>query len=342
MAGEIGFQGHRLTWLAELTQRPWENDFYQVLRRVEAWHPQLPRLGEARKPVDEPIRLGQDPELTFAPANLWRVNTRPDGRVRLGVRFLGLWGPQGPLPLHLTELTRERERQHGDPTLARFADLFHHRLLLSFYRSWRQAQPVVSRDRPNEDRFRSYVGSTFGQGMPAWYSRDSVPDDAKRFFAGLLSRTARNPDGMRDLVAHYFGQKVEIDTFSPRWMPLPEAQRSALGKRDGSALLGRGTVLGRRVFDVQHHFTLRIGPMSLAAYEQFLPVGSWNARLKDWVLQYVGEEFGVHADLSVAPDQVPRMKLGGGARLGWTSWLGTWKKETPARGVQLAVSRVAQ
>ena len=92
MAGEIGFQSHRLTWLEGLAQRPWENDFYQVLRRVEAWHPHLPRLGEARKPADEPIRLGQEPELTFAPANVWRVSAREDGRVRIGVRFLGQIG----------------------------------------------------------------------------------------------------------------------------------------------------------------------------------------------------------------------------------------------------------
>ncbi|MBP8307043.1 MAG: type VI secretion system baseplate subunit TssG [Burkholderiaceae bacterium] len=342
MAGEIGFQSHRLTWLAELAQRPWENDFYQVLRRVEAWHPHLPRLGEARKPADEPIRMGQEPELTFAPANIWRVSTREDGRVRIGVRFLGLWGPQGPMPLHLTELTRERERHHGDATLARFADLFHHRLLLGFYRTWRQAQPTASRDRPSEDRFRTYVGSTFGQGSPAWFERDSVPDDAKRYFAGLLSRTSRDPDGLRNLIANYFGQNVELETFSPRWMPLPEGQRTALGNTDGSAALGRGAVLGRRVFDVQHHFTLHIGPMSLAAYEQFLPAGRWHARLGDWVLQYVGEEFGVNADLTLAPDQVPALKLGGGIRLGWTSWLGHWKKPVPAHGLQLAVTRVAQ
>lgn len=341
MASEIGLTGDRLSWLEGLAQRPWENDFYQVLRRIEAWHPTLPRLGEARRPADEPIRLGQEPELSFAPANLWRVSRDDAGRVRLGVRFLGLWGPQGPLPLHLTEAARERERSHGDATLARFADIFHHRMLLSFYRSWRQAQPTVSHDRPSQDRFRAYVGSVFGQGTSTSVDRDSIADDAKRHFAGLLSRVARNPDGLATLLARYFGQPVALDTFTPRWLPLPESQRTALGKADGAAVLGAGAVIGRRVFDVQHSFSLRIGPMPLAAYEAMLPGAAWHARLLDWVRQCVGEEFGVTAQLSLQPGQAPVLALGKGARLGWTSWLGRLADDQVASGARLALSRDA-
>lgn len=341
MAGEIGLTGDRLSWLEGLARRPWENDLYQVLRRVEAWHPSLPRLGEARRPADEPIRLGQEPELSFASANVWRVSRDSVGRVRLGVRFLGVWGPQGPLPLHLTEAARERERSHGDPTLARFADVFHHRLLLSFYRAWRQAQPTVAHDRPASDRFQVYLGSVFGQGTPETWDRDTIADDAKRHFAGLLSRVSRNPDGLATLLSRYFGQSVTLDTFTPRWLTLPEGQRTALGRRDGSAVLGQGAVVGRRVFDVQHSFSLRIGPMRLAAYEAMLPGGAWNARLVDWVRQYVGEEFSVRAQLLLGAGEVPALRLGAGPKLGWTTWLGRCPADRPAHGASLALSRDA-
>ena len=46
--------------------------------------------------------------------------------------IFGLLGPNGPLPLHLTEYVRERLRHHADPTFARFLDLFHHRFALFF------------------------------------------------------------------------------------------------------------------------------------------------------------------------------------------------------------------
>ncbi len=80
-------------------------------------------------------------------------------RPRLQVRLFGLLGPNGPLPLHITEYARERLRHANDPTLSRFLDLFHHRFLTLFYRAWAQAQPHVNRDRPRDDRFAVYVGS---------------------------------------------------------------------------------------------------------------------------------------------------------------------------------------
>ncbi len=341
MAGADRNADHRLSFFGDIARRPWAFDFYLAMRRIEGLHPDLPRLGEARRPADEPIRLGQDPELTFAPANVSRVDSR-GAKPRISVRFLGLWGPQGALPLHLTEFARERMRSHNDPTFARFADLFHHRLLLSFYRSWRMAQPTASRDRQLRDRFRTYVGALVGLGSPAMQDRNSVPDDSKRFFSGPLSRGARNADGLADLLGAYLRLPVRVETFSPRWMPLPPEQRSALARGRDGARLGVGAVLGRRVYDAQHHFTIRIGPAPLADYEQLLPGAPWNPRVRDWVLQYVGEEYGVRATVSVHANEVPRIRLGKAGRLGWTTWLGAWRAQHPATGVRLALSSTPQ
>ena len=89
--------------LAEIAAAPHRHDFYQALRRIEAAHPDKPRLGTARRPADEPVRLGQTPDLSFAPSSLAAVQLQSrQGRPRIEVRFLGLFGPNGPLPLHLT------------------------------------------------------------------------------------------------------------------------------------------------------------------------------------------------------------------------------------------------
>ena len=66
--------------------------------------------------------------MTFASGLL--AHLRPgegDAPPRLTVNFFGLLGPNGPLPLHLTEYARDRLRNSDDPTMARFLDLFHHR-----------------------------------------------------------------------------------------------------------------------------------------------------------------------------------------------------------------------
>ena len=142
--------------LERVTARPYAFDFFYVLRRLEATHPHRPRLGVAARPADEPIRLGQEPLLDFAPAALSGVRPARDARPPvIEVRFLGLLGPNGPLPLHLTEYARDRMLHHGDTTFARFLDLINHRFLLLFYRAWAQAQPVTNLDRRDDDRLPS-------------------------------------------------------------------------------------------------------------------------------------------------------------------------------------------
>ena len=134
-----------------------------------------------------------------------------DAPPRLAVNFFGLFGPNGPLPLHLTEYARNRLRAESDPTLVRFIDLFHHRMLTLFYRVWAAAQPTVSFDRPETDRFALYVGSLFGLGMPSLRNRDAFPDLARLHYAGQLACQTRHPDGLNAMISDYF-----VDSCSPR------------------------------------------------------------------------------------------------------------------------------
>ena len=71
-----------------LATEPWAHDFYAVLRQIESLSPALPRLGRALRPSAEPLRLGQEPELDFAPAALMSFKADPGGNKppRLGTR----------------------------------------------------------------------------------------------------------------------------------------------------------------------------------------------------------------------------------------------------------------
>jgi type VI secretion system protein ImpH len=259
--------------LAAMAREPWAFDFFQALRRIDAHQPDKPRLGTARRPADEPVRLAQAPEMSFAPASLHAV-TPANGRTppRIEVRFFGLFGPQGPLPLHLTEYARNRALHHGDPTLVRFADMFHHRMLLLFYRAWAQAQPVVGYDRKGDDSFADIVGSLIGVGIPQLRGRDPMADEVKLHFAGLLTRQVRNADGLSNLLSGYLGRRVRVEQFAGHWMPLLPEERSRLGRvlggrRNDSARLGSGAVLGRMLWDRQHGIRLHIGPLDRPAFE---------------------------------------------------------------------------
>jgi len=246
-----------------LGERPWKFDFFQALRRVEALHPAKPRLGRGRRPVDEPVRLAQEPSLSFPISTLAAFEpAREERPPRLQVRFFGLLGPNGPLPLHLTEFARQRILHNRDRTFARFLDIFHHRFLLLFYRAWAQAQPTVSFDRPREDRFKTYLGALVGLSSTGSRDRDSVVDFAKLHFAGLLARQVRNSDGLAQILRAYFRVPVRVEPFVGHWMRLPESERTRLG---GSwARLGRDAIVGSSVWDRQYKIRLHLGPLTRA------------------------------------------------------------------------------
>lgn len=318
----------RLDPVPAMALAPYRYDFFQALRLIEAHHPDKPRLGTARRPLDEPVRLSQATDLSFASAALSAVDQQDrSGRPRIEVRFFGLFGPNGPLPLHMTAYARERKLHKADETFSRFADLFHHRLLLLFYRAWSQAQPAASLDRPGEDRFADYVGSLVGVGNRAAQRPDAAPYHTRLAFAGLLSRQVRNADGLGKLLSGYLGKSARVEQFVGRWLALPESERTRLGGRAGSrrassAQLGVSAVLGRAVFDRQHHVRVHVGPLDLADFEALLPVGSALPAVQALVDQYIGLELGWDLRLELKKAQVPACRPGQYGRLGWTTWLG--------------------
>jgi len=335
----MGRETDALTFFAAVAAEPYRHDFYQTLRRIECLYDTKPRWGEALRPIDEPVRLGQDPDLSFAPAPLASFSARDGGPPRLQVRLFGLFGPNGPMPLHVTEYVRERLRLAGDPTPSRFFDLFHHRFLALFYRAWAQAQPHVSRDRPQADRFTVYVGSFLGMAPSTSRDRDGLPDLAKFFHVGALIRHARNVEGLTHILEHFFRVPVRIEEFVGHWMSLKVPERSALG-HDGAAL-GTGAVLGSRVWDRQHKFRVRLGPLTYAQYESFLPGGQTLRQLVDWVRLYLSFELDWDVRLVLERPEVPKLTLGAGQRLGWTTWLGERRAASAADDLCLDAEALA-
>ena len=213
-----------------LEKRATSFEFYQAMRMIEGASPTTPRWGNAAHPRDEPVRLRQSAELNFAPSAIASFERTPVAAMT--VRFMGLHGSHGPLPLHLTEYIRQQQRRKGseDQGAARFLDIFHHRMLSLFYRGWAQSQPVVSQDRPEEDRFGEYIGSLFGIGEKSLQRRDTIPDTAKRHFAGLLASPTRPVSGLRQILCAYFQVSVQVEQNVGQWSTLPRSERSRLGR----------------------------------------------------------------------------------------------------------------
>jgi type VI secretion system protein ImpH len=322
---------HLAELIGALQAKPYQFGFNQVLRNLECLYPERPRLGASQRPGDDPIRLAQEPAMTFEAASLTAFEPGKDGKPhRLMVRLLGLLGPNGPLPLHLTEYAQERKRDYSDRTFVRFLDVFHHRMLSLFYRAWANNEPTVSFDRPETDRFADYVGSLVGLGTSTLRKRDDISDHTKFYYSGRFSGQTKCAEGLQAVLADYFDLSAGIEEFVGEWMRLPQQHICRLGADKSNGTLGQSVIVGSKVWGSQHKFRIILGPLSVEDYVRLLPTGDRIRRLVTLVRNYVGDELAWDVRLILKREEVPAVRLDGNSRLGWTTWLGERVSEEDA------------
>jgi type VI secretion system protein ImpH len=304
--------------LRDLEAQPWRFDYFTMLRHLERVHDELPRVGDSSTLRDEFVVLGQDPYMQFPASNLTRAE-KPQGKpLKLFVKHMGMLGPQGALPLAVTE-----EAYHyvlaNDDAFPRFLDVFNHRFIQLFFRAWANSRPIAQHDRPKQDRFFAYVGSAIGIGSEPYRNLDSVPDAAKLCFAGLLGSQAKSASRLASAICGLFEVNAEVDEFVGTRLKLEAAECTILGK--GHSALGEDAMLGQSVFSVQDKIRIRIYVRSLAQYMRFLPSGDLCEPLADLVYFYNGDQLDWDTELAIPSGVVEPTRLGQFGQLGWTTWM---------------------
>jgi type VI secretion system protein ImpH len=325
--------------IALLQQEPHRFDFFCAMRLLEAQLRESPRWGESITPRNEPIRFRQEPSLAFAPSTLDRFEPATGEQPgALVVNFLGLFGPNGPLPLHVTEYARDRLRNAHDPSMVAFLNLFHQRVLSLFYRAWAVNQKAADFDRPDEAAFPTYIGSLYGLGTESLRHRDAVSDWSKLYYSGRLVCQTRNAEGLSAIIEDYFGMPTEIESFRGHWLELPQDCVCRLGESPATGSLGVTTVIGARFWDCQLKFRIRLGPLTFAELTRMLPTSESFTRLKTWVITYLNQELFWDAQLILKKEEVPQTQLGQAGLLGWTCWIRSQPAARDAEDVVLTGS----
>jgi type VI secretion system protein ImpH len=307
-----------VSFVDDLAAEPWRFDFYTVMRRIERSFRDKPRIGDSATRRDDYVTLGEDPYLDFPASSLSKADRDVQGRLRVFVKFLGLLGPQGALPLATTEeayawlLVR-------DDAFPRFLDVLNHRFLQLFYRAWADARPVAQHDRPDDDRFESYVGAQIGIGSAHFRRLDSVDDLDKLAYAGLIAPQAKSASRLRGFLSGFLKAEVEIDQFVGSRLVFEHHERTLIGRK--FCELGGDALVGGTVFSVQDKFRIRIYTKDLKQYRCFLPTGDRCEPLADAVFFYVGEQLDWEVELAIPAKAVEPIRLGSFGQLGWTTWM---------------------
>lgn len=306
-------------------------EFFQAVRLLGLWSPERHQVGDFSDPAEEAVRFSVAASLGFPASEIQAVEELPDGRLRMTVNFMGLVGPQGVLPYQYTLLVGER-LQRRDRGLRDFLDIFHHRILSLFYRAWEKSHFPVAYERDGRDPVTRHVRDLVGLAVepPGGHPAEAPARDASAllFYAGLLLPQQRSALGLEQMIEGVFDVPVEVEQFVGEWYtPVGETQCVVTDDERVAGQLGRGALVGDAVWDRQAKIRVRLGPLSRARYEEFLPGGRAHEELRQLTRFYGGEalEFGVQ--LVLARDEVPPCVLGAddgvGLPLGWSTWVRT-------------------
>ncbi|PBB20646.1 type VI secretion system baseplate subunit TssG [Mesorhizobium sp. WSM4313] len=299
-------------------------DFFELLRRLEQRRGLFGHSGTADR---EPARLGQHVRLSFSARDVIKFQDATDkAPARVTIANLGLLGPEGPMPLHLTRWVLDRlsqrwftgagAEQTSDTTFVDFVNILQHRMIALYYRAWADAHPAVQIERSVGGRVRAMLEAMAGIGLPG--TQDSELDAVRLRQAGSLANQVDGAERLTLFLATAFKVPVEIKEFVAAWITIPTALQSRIGK--AYAALGGGATIGPRVFSRQSRIELRVGPLSLDDFKSFLPGERRLALFKKAVRDMIGEALDVDLRIVLARDAVPSPKMGT-IQLGRTSWL---------------------
>ncbi len=304
-----------------------EFKFFQLIRLLERLQPERTPVGRFTNPAREIVRFSAHNNLAFPASQVQELRWPKEGEDRapvMVVNFFGLTGPMGVLPHYYTELIRDRLRTR-DYTMSSFFDLFNHRMISLFYQAWEKYRFTIAYERGERDRFSHILMDVIGIGTPGLADRQDVQDDSLLFYAGLLSLHTRPAAALRQILWDYFDVPVEIEQVVGAWYPLEIPNQCKFDRANSvSEQMGVGAIVGDEIWDQQSGVLVRLGPLKLRQYLDFLPTGSAFRPLQSILRFFAGWEFDFQIQLVLEAGQTPPCALGAegdeSPLLGWVSW----------------------
>jgi type VI secretion system protein ImpH len=316
--------------IAALKREPHRFGFFQAIRLLALAGP---KPGD---PLAMPagLRFRTRASLAFPASEITAVADRARSGpaeaqpLELEVGFLGLTGPAGVLPPHYTETLLERRHLHRDTGLHAFLDIFNHRACCLFYAAWRKYRFHIAFEQGQRNGFTGHLADLLTVRSPRnpgpGPDPAAIPQMMRIHFAGLLARRPLPAGSLVAFLGAYFRVRVRLEPFVGQWTAVPPAQQTRLDARSG---LGAGAFLGERLWDQQNKVSLRLGPLTGAAFRDFLPHGPAAMELRQIIRLHFGELLACDLELDLIPEAVPLPRLSGVApdapRLGLDSWLRT-------------------
>jgi type VI secretion system protein ImpH len=308
-----------------LRNDPCSFEFFQAVTLLQRLREDRHPVGRFSNPESEAVHFQVNNQLAFPASQIQEIRWPENAPPRMMVNFMGLTGPLGVLPYCYTELILERLRGK-DTSLQDFFDVFNHRMISFFHRAWEKYRFPVTYRLGEEDRFTQRLLDLIGIGTPGLQDRQAMSDEALLHYVGLLGLQSRSAAALEQILADYFEVPVEVEQFVGAWYRLDPRTQSRVEDGDSEGeQLGVGVVVGDEVWDQQSRVRIKLGPMSLSRYRDFLPEGSAYGPLRAFTRFFANDEFDFEVELILQREDVPSCEVGSqgeaAPQLGWVTWL---------------------
>ncbi len=337
--------------LDRLRRRPWEFDFFQAVWLFERYCGGDTPVG-LRGPVSrERLRFRPDVSLSFPATDVRRVSeclSHASGEPYyvMEVAFLGMYGVSTPLPLHYAiDVLRSSDRtsaSQADETpgargsAAReappsssptrdFMDIFHHRAIALFYRSWLKYRYERMFAAPQRDAITEYLQLLIGCPPSFDEATLGVPPIRLLRYAGVLTQHPRSATTLSGVLFDYWGDiPVRVTQFLGQWVPLEVGDQNRLGS--ANSRLGLDLTVGDQVYDLGGAFHITVGPVDWPTYLSFVPGGFRYKQTRALTRLYCCDPLAFTLEVALRAKEVPETRLASDDQagcLGLTSWVRT-------------------
>lgn len=305
--------------IRRLQDEPWRFNFAQVLRLLLRW---LSEQGISHDAAyAQVLKFHNSLSLAFPASELVGLDITEAAdeapRIALTPAFIGLLGVTGALPLHDTQHIADLPPGEQRDGACAFIDLLSERLVALYCQAGALCQlehGLATGGR--DDLLRLLLDLSGAQPIP-----DHPYDHVAAYYAGLLRTRPVSAAAIAQILSGYFDVPIACEQFAGGWERVPPARRSILGTRP---VLGRGAMLGARLFRPERGVRLDIGPLDATRFDRFLPGADASLALAELLRLCAAPPLTFEVRLLLAPEAIRPWVLGPPGqrrRLGWDTFL---------------------
>lgn len=310
--------------IKQLIKQPQQFEFYQAVNLLETWLKQRLGCGVAT------IKFSNNPSLQFASTDIADLQISPEKYANLTINFMGLTSPQGLLPIHYTEQILHL-LQAKEPALAECLNWLQQRTFAFFYQAWRKHHAVQT-----EPTVVHLLQGLTGQRLVMQRATSSMPANFYIYYAQHFYKQP-TASSLSQLLSDYFATPIVVKELQGEWLQIASEQTTRLQTiGEANNRLGIDMTAGNRIWQCQHKFRLRIGPLNTQQLAQFLPSGTALLTLKRLVRSCIGAQLQFALQVVIKADCIPAWQLNDNSlQLGWSTWLNSRTRQMDADDIIL-------